>query len=73
MKPSGDISRSGMGHVSLAPVWGVQPWAEVGPIPVMTAQANVPESASLAMGVVCALVGWWMVDRKGSKETRSNR
>ena len=41
--------------------------------PGTLAQAKVAESASLAMGVACAIAGWWMVDRFSSREARTNQ
>ena len=70
---SGEIRKSEMGHFALFPMGGAEPVAGLRAEPTIVAQANVPEGASLAMGVVCAIVGWWMVDRMGSKEPKANR
>lgn len=32
---------------------------------------QVPEPGSLALGVICALIGWWAVEQKSSRTTQS--
>jgi len=66
-------SNAGFGLTHVMGQSGATAREEAAGSPGTLAQAKVAESASLAMGVACAIAGWWMVDRFSSREARTNQ
>lgn len=73
MHSTSATSHVGSAFYTLLPNGSGQTWAQMPKYPTSLAQANVPESASLAMGVACAIAGWWVLDRFSAKEARTKQ